>query len=213
MKETTDLIKNTMQNKELKCKKNLKGKRGITLIALVITIIVLLILVSVSIATLIGENGILTRARRAKMEVEIAELKERTQIDILEKQSYNEGKITEQQLIEILKKYFSNTPSSLPEDISTVILTAKEEYGGYTDIHLSDIYNGEIEREEAIKPYGKGDVNYDGKIDGLDQELILNHINNRVELTGEEFKRADINNDGMVDISDLTIIIAYIGRQ
>lgn len=44
----------------------MKNQRGITLIALVITIIVLLILAGVSIAMLTGENGILTRAREAK---------------------------------------------------------------------------------------------------------------------------------------------------
>ena len=37
-------------------------QKGITLIALVITIIVLLILAAVSIATLTGQNGILSRA-------------------------------------------------------------------------------------------------------------------------------------------------------
>ena len=46
--------------------------RGITLIALVITIVVLLILASVSIATLTGENGILTRLNEAKIETEEA---------------------------------------------------------------------------------------------------------------------------------------------
>ena len=43
-----------------------RDMKGITLIALVITIIVLLILAGVSIATLTGENGILTRATQAK---------------------------------------------------------------------------------------------------------------------------------------------------
>lgn len=47
-----------------------KEKKGITLIALVITIIVLLILAGVTIATLTGENGILTQAQRAKEETE-----------------------------------------------------------------------------------------------------------------------------------------------
>ena len=46
--------------------KILKESRGITLIALVITIIVLLILAAVSIATLTGDNGILTKADTAK---------------------------------------------------------------------------------------------------------------------------------------------------
>ena len=49
-------------------KKKVKNNRAITLIALVITIIVLLILAGVSIATLTGENGILTRAEDAKTE-------------------------------------------------------------------------------------------------------------------------------------------------
>ena len=39
---------------------------GITLIALVITIIVLLILAGVTIAMLMGDNGILTKATEAK---------------------------------------------------------------------------------------------------------------------------------------------------
>ena len=43
-----------------------KKQKGITLIALVITIIVLLILAGVSIAMLTGQNGILTQAQNAK---------------------------------------------------------------------------------------------------------------------------------------------------
>ena len=62
--------------------KELKRNKGITLIALVITIIVLLILAGVSIATLVGENGILTRASEASRETEIASVKEQAQLDI-----------------------------------------------------------------------------------------------------------------------------------
>lgn len=51
-------------------------QNGITLIALVITIIVLLILAGVSIATLTGENGILTQAGNSKTQTEIANEKE-----------------------------------------------------------------------------------------------------------------------------------------
>lgn len=47
-------------------KENLRKEKGITLIALVITIIVLLILTGVTIATLTGDNGILTQANKAK---------------------------------------------------------------------------------------------------------------------------------------------------
>lgn len=43
-----------------------KFNSGITLIALVVTIVVLLILAGVSISTLTGDNGIITRANQAK---------------------------------------------------------------------------------------------------------------------------------------------------
>ena len=52
--------------KETKVGKKLKNQKAITLIALVITIIVLLILAAVSIATLTGENGILTNATKSQ---------------------------------------------------------------------------------------------------------------------------------------------------
>ena len=44
----------------------LKEQKGITLVALVITIIILLILAGISIATLTGENGLFKRAKDAK---------------------------------------------------------------------------------------------------------------------------------------------------
>ena len=63
---------------------NLNNTNGITLIALVITIIVLLILAGVTIATLTGNNGILTKASEAKEKTEEAkeeELRKLTQAE------------------------------------------------------------------------------------------------------------------------------------
>ena len=54
---------NEMRTKEVKAR-----NKGITLIALVVTIVVLLILAGVSISMLTGENGIVTQAQRAKEE-------------------------------------------------------------------------------------------------------------------------------------------------
>ena len=55
-------------------------EKGITLIALVITIIILLILASVTIATLTGDNGIITKAMEAKQKTEEAELDEQLKL-------------------------------------------------------------------------------------------------------------------------------------
>ena len=57
-----------------------KFNKGITLIALVITIIVLLILAGVSIAMLTGENGLLTQAEDAKKETESSGIEEEVKI-------------------------------------------------------------------------------------------------------------------------------------
>ena len=60
--------------------KGKKANNGITLIALVITIIVLLILAGVVIATLTGDNGILTKAGDARNASTEAEIKEKIKL-------------------------------------------------------------------------------------------------------------------------------------
>ena len=57
--------------------------RGITLIALVITIIVLLILAGVTIATLTGDNGILTKASKASEQTNQGNAEERVQLEVI----------------------------------------------------------------------------------------------------------------------------------
>ena len=66
----------------MKIKNELKNKKGITLIALVITIVVLLILAGVSIATLTGPNGLLTRANEAKQATTEAGAREKLQMEV-----------------------------------------------------------------------------------------------------------------------------------
>ena len=68
----------------------MKNNKGITLIALVVTIIILLILAGISIQMLSGNNGILTRAKEAKEQMEDAQDFELLQMKILES-SLDEG--------------------------------------------------------------------------------------------------------------------------
>ena len=68
------------------------NERGITLIALVVTIIVLLILAGVSIATLTGDNGILTQATKAKEETQQAKEDELRRLTALEAATNLENK-------------------------------------------------------------------------------------------------------------------------
>ena len=62
----------------------MREKSGITLVSLVITIIVLLILAGISINTLVGDNGMITKAKEAKENTILAqeeELKNLNQLD------------------------------------------------------------------------------------------------------------------------------------
>ena len=77
----------------------MKNNKGITLIALVITIIVLLILAGVSIALLTGENGILNQAQQAKTTNSVAEEKEKIKLAYMDYKMLKEREIEGRTLI------------------------------------------------------------------------------------------------------------------
>lgn len=109
----------------------MKGNKGITLIALVITIIVLLILAGVSIAMLSGDNSILGNASKSADANKIGEVRDEIGIRI------------NQNMAEFLdKKYNGANPSTdsvVPEDITgkegkdivELVLTAFTGTGSY----------------------------------------------------------------------------------
>ena len=84
---------------------------------------------------------------------------------------------------------------------------------------LEEAYNNSLkeneiqETEEQIKPYGKGDINYDGQVNQDDLDLMMQHVNKRITLEGEQFKRADINDDDDVNTGDLTLLSLYINNK
>lgn len=87
-------------------KLNLKERKGITLIALVITIIVLLILAGVSIAMLTGQNGILTQAQSAKTTTEDKSAEEKIKLAVMAARAQSEGALDADKLVtEITNNY------------------------------------------------------------------------------------------------------------
>ena len=144
-----------MKNGELKIandrlthtEEHMKNK-GVTLIALAVTIVVMLILAGVTISVLNGENGIVKQAQKAKEESKIKELKEKVRIDIAGKRVENiNGELRVSVLKEILDKYFDNVPVET-QITSETELKAKEEYGKY-EMKISDIDVGEITYETS----------------------------------------------------------------
>ena len=86
--------------------KILKQKKGITLIALVITIIVLLILAGISISMLSGDSSILQKATDAKTNTDNSQIKERIQLAYHSALTVGQGSYTKDTLMDELKNEF-----------------------------------------------------------------------------------------------------------
>ena len=120
-------------------KKHLKPNKGITLIALVLTIIVLLILAGVTIAALSGPNGILTNATKAREDNAKAEVIDQARVDILAKQTEKMGESpTAEELEQILTPKYGTLSNE--ENILDRTLTTQDGY----KIPVRDIWNGTL---------------------------------------------------------------------
>ena len=95
-------------------KERLKTHKGITLIALVITIIVLLILAGVAIATLTGDNGIIAKAQQAKMQNDKANEKEQIDLAVLASKINNDASIDKKTLRKELDGISNLIESGIP---------------------------------------------------------------------------------------------------
>ena len=141
-------IKITKQNERRK-------EKGITLIALVISIIVLLILAGVSIAMLTGDNGILTQAQNAKNKTEEAEEMEKIQLSVNEAQLGNSGyqELTEENLQKEIDEQFGS---------GTVKVYANEK-NAFSFIFQNKEANYRLEK--------------DGTLNKIDIALKINNVN------------------------------------
>ena len=177
----------------------LRRNKGITLIALVVTIIVLLILVGISIAMLTGQNGILNRAAEAKEKTRIAQEDESQKLkgyeDIMAQYTGNLPSREE------TKPYFPNSTFSYKEgDLSTGLVIKDGNANEYvwvevpTTIYDNTTYNNngankpkntdEWEKiRECLKAYtvdysdsSYKDTNTDGTTYSVDYQNMLKSV-------------------------------------
>ena len=92
-------------------KKIFKSTKGITLIALVVTIIILLILAGVSIAMLTGNNGVLTQAKSAKEKTGEKGEQERVNLAASSAMTLGMGTITTENLNKAIQDEFGASKS------------------------------------------------------------------------------------------------------
>ena len=99
------------------------NKKGITLIALIITIIVLLILAGVSMSSLVGDNGIITNGQIASIESKFAGYREELETNIVSKAEGDREKVN--LLNENVKNYI---PSLEENDVGRFAVIGGELY-------------------------------------------------------------------------------------
>ena len=168
-------------------KRKIQMNHGVTLIALVITIIVLLILAGVTIATLTGQNGILTRATDASKESEIASVKEQAQLDIADyvAQELENGKDGTVDSPEEVKNILDTAnPEQENRYYKDVVTEGVQTPSGYIvpieELYISNV-KGETITEINAADYGKK-VNYISKGDSSLVWRIFYHDDNYIYL-------------------------------
>ena len=98
----------------------LQKEKGITLIALIVTIIILIILAGISISTLTGDNGIIDQAHTAKEDTEIASWEEQIDLAIIDAEKKHRDTTMENVIEELINKKVINDESQVDKDTGTI---------------------------------------------------------------------------------------------
>lgn len=161
-------------------KKQARREKGITLVALVITIIVLIILAGVAIMTLTGEEGILTKAKESRISTELSAYQEELETykasKYLENNTFLESTLTAGK--ENLTYYTQDGKGEETGNIRTIFKNISDEYfeklevvKGELLINTQDITEIKIAQSLgiAVNPY---DIK-DGVLQSSDGNLLL----------------------------------------
>lgn len=169
------------------------SNKGITLIALVITIIVLLILAGISIASLTGENGILTQARNAKEQTEIDNEKEQVEIAASTLLIKYKGKsITQSNLQKQLDSNMGENTTTVYDNEDTLLVQIISS-NRYYEVDKDGNISGPIYRQEI--EYA-GDITKNGKYDGASIETAY-----RIECIEDLVAFSAMTNGGYQDVN------------
>ena len=134
-------------------KQKLKQSKGITLISLVVTIIVLIILAGISLYLVLGENGLIEKAKETKPIVDITSAQEKLELVKgpvqLEKYSVNLDDYLEE-LEKVKEKYEVDDVERIDNDNAEIII------GGKYKFIATDEKNGNVK------------ITYQGEVGGLE---------------------------------------------
>ena len=189
--------------------KVLKQKKGITLIALVITIIVLLILAGISISMLSGDNSILQKATEAKTDTDNVQIKERIQLAELSARTDGKGNLTYSKLNEELTKEFGEKGIGyIISDESDEIWTIKVKNVEYDIIHEIKPIHADL-----LTINGASEVNIGENIQ-LNVITEPETITDTITWSSSDETKAIVDSTGLVTgVSDGTIVITAIAKD
>ena len=174
-REKQNLKRNKITMKELK-----KQVKGITLIALVVTIIVLLILAGVALNLTIGDNGLFKRAQNAVDTYEGASEREAIEMAMASSliDSVNGRQISKEELEASLKNQFGDKANVEDNEDGSFLITIDENqyYLGEDGEIIDSINMVKISTEEELKEF-RDNVNsgnsYEGKYVYLTDDITL----------------------------------------
>lgn len=150
----------------------MQRERGITLVALGVTIIILLILAGITLSFTAGKNGIIKKAQEAQKQQIIAETKENIGMEILETQievAKKDEAIKQEQIKEIISNY-----GQLQEDGDTIIIKNTN-----YEISLSEIYADMPDLKENDTEDKKIIALLEARIENLNQQI--KDLNQQIE--------------------------------
>ncbi|MCI8637392.1 MAG: hypothetical protein HFJ36_06160 [Clostridia bacterium] len=166
----------------IKTKNEEKANKGITLIALVITIIVLIILATITISTLVGENGVLTKTDKAKTENRGATVEEEKDIWKADKVATEKTNVGTTKTLEQLLEDLLNRDLITEEEKATIESTGKVTIGNREIVFNEEDNIIEYENYELLISNSVGEIYEDGMLwlnfCAYDNETFLSKIFN-----------------------------------
>jgi len=183
----------------------MKRQNAITLVSVVVTIIILIILAGISINAILGENGIITIAKQAKENMQLAQEKEQTELNELYTQMISEDGSTGSE---------SGSVGNLEE-------TIKQLEGTVEDL------NKQLDQERAHKTELENTItDLNGQVENLNQQIAegnttiqeqqgtIDNLNTEINSKNEELANKNQTIEQLEEsISTLNTQVASLNSQ
>lgn len=188
-----------------------KNAKGITLVAMVITIIVMLILAGVSISMVVGENGVLTRASNSAVKTNLASVAEDFNVAVSDvEMQYQSAWAVKSSVASKKGKYFTveRLNDSLSQSkISTTITNFTPSFSELADVGISDSNPNTTVKGKSISTLIKEDGSVKNTADGEGIIMYLSNGKSSTEIGSDVYVAVCTMEDGIPKLVNLGILL------